>query len=133
LPLLGATIPLLGGPITHVRRGRFASAGLSAGLHLALPLAFAPVGWAVAPGLCRAFAPDRNYGSDSKNVWCSENAPVMGIPIGFVSGMVLAGVVDAGLLAWDRPTPEPARPSSRGALVPLVDAGGARLLWTGVF
>lgn len=115
------TIGVLGAPWIHVARGHHLRALGSFGMRAVMPAL------TLLPGIIGWCAGTAGSGSGS----CSET----GLGVGFLSGAVLAAVIDGFVLSWDDPpaaAPAPA-PRSDGppglSLVPglQLEPGGARL------
>ncbi len=85
----------LGAPIVHAAYGKWARAGQSLGVRLAVPLVGAAIGCEAAGGTSRTSDDD-----DDGGCW-------LGLPIGLAAGMVVAQIIDAAYLsrASDEPTP----------------------------
>jgi hypothetical protein len=109
----------LAAPIIHAAHGRWAIAGLDAGLRITLPLLSGWLAFQAAYQPCTG---------DCSNVWFPK-----GTVEGLAAGAIAAGVVsivDATVLSWERRAPEPvpaAKPQSGPQWTPTAMAlrGGA--------
>lgn len=82
----------LGAPIVHAAHGKWARAGESLGVRLAVPLVGAAIGCEATGGT------SRSHDDDDGGCW-------LGLPIGLAAGIVIAQIFDAAYLsrASDQP------------------------------
>jgi hypothetical protein len=117
----------VGAPIVHAAHGRWATAGLDAGLRFALPLL---AGWLAFEATYQPCT------GDCSNAWFPQGARE-----GLIAGLVTAefvSIFDAVVLSWEPRAPEPvpaARPHSGLQWTPTAIAirGGALAGISGCF